>query len=373
MNVGGQAVIEGVMMRAPNAMAVAVRRASTQQIVVLDQPWRPLWTYAPPHVARVLRTLAPLPVIRGALVLVESLFNGFQALSFAAEEAEHGGRHHSTFVDTIGYRLLSLTGLIGAGAGPHSAPPSQRSSTPLIISLVMALTLFVGLPHALAMFVSWLIGGGWDIDSLAFHLLDGGFKLAIFIAYVASIGQIPEVRRVFEYHGAEHKVVNAFERGRALALDEVRLQDTFHARCGTSFVLLVLTLSIAFFSIVLPLLPPISGNPLLNHLALVLIKVPLMMPLAGLAYEFNRWLARQPGSITIELMLAPGRWMQQLTTREPNDQQLEIALAALKVALERQNLIGHRGEATVRVFDNLAALEMTLSSEDSHVDARQTT
>lgn len=349
--VGGQAVIEGVMMRSPHAMAVAVRRRSGE-IVVREETWNALWSRS---------WWARLPVFRGALILVESLMNGFRALSFAADEADlEGGRRTSGLVQVL------------ASAQPWLAVPtpdtrnerSFQALGPLIASIVIALGLFVGVPHLLAWLVGWLTGGNWGVDSFAFHLLDGMFKLGIFVGYISLISRIPEIRRVFEYHGAEHKVVNTYERGRPLALDEVRMQGTFHARCGTSFILFVLILSIALFAAVLPFIPPVSSLPVLNHLAMVLIKVPLMAPLAGLAYELNRWAARNPGSAGVSLLVMPGRWMQGLTTREPDDDQLEVALAAMRVTLYREQRWGQLGDVgpSVVVYPNLAALEAQLDA-----------
>lgn len=362
MNVGGQAVLEGVMMRAPNAMAVVVRRPSDQHLVVLDQPWRPLWTYASPPVARVLSVITPWPVVRGAVTLIESLLNGFQALSFAADELEKDQLNQgSTVKSYTNTHLFSLGALLSTGASGAPGSGKQLPLGQLLMSLGFAIGLFVGLPHALAWLITWLTGGYWDVDSFVFHLLDGGIKLGLFIGYVRTIGQIPEVHRVFQYHGAEHKVVNTYECGRPLDLDEVRLQGTFHARCGTSFVLLVLVMSVAFFSVVLPLVPPISSHPLLNHLALMLIKIPLMLPLGGLAYELNRWAAQNPGHGMVQVLVSPGRWMQKLTTQMPDDAQLEVALAAMKVVLKRQSTVGHRGTAVRTEYPDLEALESTLS------------
>lgn len=328
MNVGGQAVIEGVMMRAPRAMAVAVRR-SNGEIVVRDEPWRPFWS------SPVIRRMMTWPVFRGGLVLVESVVNGFQALSFAADTAEL----ESGAPARPGTTLLSLVAQLTTSGDGRGVAPSRGGPplTTFALSIAFGLSLFVGLPHALAWLVSWLTGGHWGVDSFVFHLLDGMFKLGIFVAYIYLISRIPEIERVFRYHGAEHKVVNAYERGRPLELDEVRLQGTFHARCGTSFVLFVLLVSVLVFAAVLPLIPPVSSNPLVNHLAMILVKIPLIVPLAGMAYEMNRWTARHPGAPLVTALVAPGRWMQRLTVREPDDDMLEISLAAMKVALHREN------------------------------------
>lgn len=336
--VGGQAVIEGVMMRAPHTMAIALRRPDGA-LTVRDERWRPLLEDA--HWAR-------RPFLRGAVAVVESMRNGLRALSFAAEQAERSA-------GALSGLLLMSTATSGS---PEPAP--RRSVGPMLVSLVFALLLFVALPHALAWLVGWLIGG-IDEQTFLFHLLDGAFKLGIFVGYVRLIGSLPEVDRVFRYHGAEHKVVNALERGRPLELDEVRLQGTFHARCGTSFILFVLVLSVAVFAAVLPLLPPLADAAWLRQLAAIAVKIPLMVPVAGLAYELNRFAARFPNLSMVQLLVLPGRWMQRLTVREPDDAMLEVALAAMKTALARE-AEPPRDDVRVEQYPDLKALEAALAS-----------
>lgn len=350
--VGGQAVIEGVMMRAPRSLAVAVRRPDGS-IVVREDAWVPLWERF---------GLQRIPLIRGTVVLVESLYNGIQALNFAAAHADPGGAGRGTpgSPDRPG-------GASAAPAGrdePRSTaewttPPADDASSPshnretaltIAVSFMLAMGLFVGLPHLLA----WGTGhvGGYDLglDTFGFHALDGVFKLLIFVAYIAGISMVPEIRRVFEYHGAEHKVVNLYENGLPLDLETARKQTTFHARCGTSFILFVLVLSIFLFAAVFPAIPSVSDFALVDHLAMIGIKIPLMMPVAGLAYEVNRFAARHPDRAWVQLLVAPGRLMQKLTTREPADDQLEIALCAMRAALAREHqLVALDAEAARRV------------------------
>jgi uncharacterized protein YqhQ len=329
--VGGQAVIEGVMMRAPGGLAVAARRRDGT-IVLREDAW-----------VSLLPSLGFLrwPLVRGALVLAESLANGLSALQFSALVQEQTLRPRGGGPGEVGPRVDAP--LAGEPApGPARAPvrpepllvrPRDRRAMAgsLAVSFALAMALFVGLPHLLA----WGTGRALDVgvERLGFHVLDGLYKLAIFVGYIWGIGRIPEIARVFQYHGAEHKAVTCYEQGRPLTLAEARRSSTFHARCGTSFMLFVLTLSIFVFAAVLPLLPLLDGPAWLVHLSLVLIKIPLMLPLAGVAYEINRYAAAHPGQLWVQAIVAPGRLMQKLTTREPTDDQLEIALTALRAAL----------------------------------------
>lgn len=312
------------MMRAPRSLAVAVRRPNGS-IVVREDAWVPLWERF---------GLQRVPLVRGTIVLVESLFNGIQALNFAASQADPAASRPSEPPERTprdGDRRVE------APSNPE-APALQKHETALTIavSFALAIGLFVGLPHVLA----WGAGqvGGYDLglETFSFHALDGVFKLVIFVAYIAGISLIPEIRRVFEYHGAEHKVVNLYENDLPLTLEGAKKQTTFHARCGTSFILFVLVLSIFFFAAVFPSIPPVSEFALVNHLAMIGIKIPLMMPIAGLAYEVNRFASRHPDSIWVQLLVSPGRLMQKLTTREPAEDQLEIALCAMRAALARE-------------------------------------
>jgi uncharacterized protein YqhQ len=318
--VGGQAVIEGVMMRAPRSLAVAVRRPDGS-IVVREDAWISLWERL-----GFLRA----PFLRGSVILFESIYNGMEALAFAAEHAdpERPGE-----------------GSEGAGAADRGGAAIAGT---LAVSFALAMGLFVGLPHLLAWGVGHLSGLGATVDTFGFHVLDGLFKLGIFVGYIAAISRIPEIRRVFEYHGAEHKVVNVYENGLELTLENARRFTTFHARCGTSFMLFVLVLSIFLFAALFPLVPVASEIAAVNHLAMIALKIPLMFPLAGIAYEINRHASRHPERPWVQWLVGPGRLMQRLTTREPSDDQLEIALAAMRAALRREAALAPLDAARAR-------------------------
>ena len=327
--VGGQAVIEGVMMRAPRSMAIAVRRPDGS-IVVREDAWISIWERL-----RFLRW----PLLRGGVVLVESLYNGIQALNFAASQ------------------LIS-----------EEERPRQRSGSTagtIALSFMIAIGLFVGLPHLMAWGTGAAVGRDLGVDTFGFHALDGLFKIMIFVGYIAGISMIPEIRRVFQYHGAEHKVVNVYENDLELTVENAKRFTTFHARCGTSFILFVLVLSIFMFAAVLPFVPKVSEIALVNHLAMIAIKVPLMLPLSGIAYEINRYAAKHPGAYWVQALVLPGRLMQKLTTREPTEDQLEIALTAMKAALKREAEL-KTVDSQVLVFKNYEQVACWTNFETSN-------
>ncbi|MEO1338109.1 MAG: DUF1385 domain-containing protein, partial [Myxococcota bacterium] len=287
-------------------------------------------------------------------ILAESVYNGMQALNFAADQAVATSENDAPSLSRNGETSPAASPADGRQTGktaqqstaePASASSSGNNVLTIAASFALAIGLFVGLPHLLAWGTGQVAGTGTDVDSFGFHVTDGIFKLAIFVGYIAVISMIPEIRRVFQYHGAEHKVVNVYENGLPVTLDNARRFTTFHARCGTSFVLFVLVLSIFMFAAIFPLIPKVSDVTLINHVAMIFIKVPLMFPLSGIAYEINRYAARHPNQWWVQLLVGPGRLMQRLTTREPDDDQLEIAIAAMRAALRREVALSNEAPA----------------------------
>lgn len=297
--VGGQAVMEGVMMRSAHSFAVACR-IPTGEILLSERKWQSVWERW-----RFLRW----PFFRGIVVLGEALVNGFSALTWSANMQI---RHAPVGPDGKKEEELS-----GGGA-----------ALAITISLAFAIGLFVALPH----FATMLLG--LDASSLSFHLVDGVIKLVVLLGYMAVIGLMADIRRVFAYHGAEHKSIFAHEAGLPLTVENARTFSRFHPRCGTSFLFLVLMISILLFSLTLQfeLLPIRWADNLLK----VFIKVPLMLPVAGLAYELIRFSGRHHRNWLLRPLIWPGLWLQRLTTREPDDAMLEVALASLRRTLWRE-------------------------------------
>ncbi len=290
--VGGQAVMEGIMMRNGDRYALAVRLPDGS-IGVETRPWYSL-TQNP---------ILKKPFLRGFPTLVETLVNGIKALNRSAEySAGQDGE------EIKGWHLV-LT---------------------LIVSLALAIGLFVVVPHALSIVMNWL-GFGGDVNGISFHIWDGLFKFLIFVGYILVISLLPDIRRVFCYHGAEHKTIHAYESGREVNPESAEAFSRLHPRCGTTFLLFVMSIAILLHTILVPMLllfwTPESS--VLKHAVTIFFKVLLMIPISALSYELIRYAARLGDSIWGRILRAPGMFLQLLTTREPDREQLEVAVAAL--------------------------------------------
>jgi uncharacterized protein YqhQ len=279
--IGGQAVLEGVMMRGPSWVSTAVRTPDGR--IVEEVYHRPSLL--------VRSRVARLPVVRGVVVLCEALSLGIRALLYSANQvvSEQAGRELS------GREIaLSLAGGLGVTVG-----------------------LFFVTPTVL---VRWV---GHDLPSVPFNLLEGCIRVALVVLYIGLVGLLPDLRRVYMYHGAEHKAVNAWERGVPLVVSEVQKQSRFHPRCGTSFLLVVLGVAVMVFSL-------LGKPPLWERIASRVLLLPLVV---GLSYEVIRAGAR---SRWVRPLVWPGLWFQHLTTREPDDAQVEVAIRALQNVLLRE-------------------------------------
>jgi uncharacterized protein YqhQ len=326
--VGGQAVLEGVMMRSPKCFAVVVRRKDGA-LVVREQPWRGEWA----------RKLASVPFLRGVATLFESMSNGYHALNFSAEQMEED----LVAEETAKAEQEAKASADAGDAKPYRAEPapkakpndSSASQTASRIATVAAIVLFIAIPQLMAWLGGRLFGPGLGMQDFAFHALTGAFKLALVVGYMLAIRRIPEIRRVFEYHGAEHKAIATFEAGQPLEVQYAKQHSTRHARCGTTFLIVVVIVSVLVYAALLP--PLLKGIGAVNaQVFAIAIKV-LMLPLiAGFAYELQRLGARFADNPIARVFLGPGYLVQGITTIEPSDDQLEVALASLKVTLARE-------------------------------------
>ena len=293
--VGGQAVMEGVMMRNGPSYGLAVRQNGT--ICAERRGW---YSFLP-------KSINSKPFIRGVPVLIETLVNGIKSLNRSAElQGEADDK------PLEGWHLV-LT---------------------LLVSFAFALGLFLLLPHALSWGMQQLHLGG-DVSGVSFQLWDGFFKMLILIGYIWGIGRVPEIHRVFQYHGAEHKTIRAFETGLPVDVDLAARQIRMHPRCGTTLLLFVICISILIHAVFVPLLlycyTPESA--VLKHLMTIAFKILLVFPTASLAYEIIRFAGRMKDGWFATLLRAPGMALQLLTTEEPDRDQLAVAIVALREAL----------------------------------------
>ncbi len=305
--VGGQAVMEGIMMRNGDHLALAVRKADGS-IVAANMPWATLF-----H-GEIVRK----PWLRGFPVLLETMVNGIRALNLSADFA--------------------------AEAEGEKIRPWQMALT-LITAVGLALLLFVVVPHLLTVFLNVIsLSGG--MEGLSFHLWDGLIKFAMFVGYIALISRMPDIRRVFEYHGAEHKTIAAYEQGEdPVNVTSAARYSRLHPRCGTTFLLFVLSISILLHAVTVPILLYFwrPENVVLKHIVVIAFKLLLMVPISAVAYELIRMAARLTDSPLGAALRGPGLLLQRLTTREPDASQLEVGLVALAEAL------GDEASATIAV------------------------
>ena len=285
-NYGGQAVIEGVMMRGQAAMVTAVRRSDGG--MAMD-------TQLLPAIAN--SRMRKTPFIRGVIALIEAMVLGVKSLLYSANVS----------IEEEKEEKLSGRAVGGIVAG----------------SVAFAVAVFFMGP----LFLTRLIDDYIE-SSIVFHLVEGFVRLGIFVAYLKLLTLSTSLRRIFAYHGAEHKAVNAYEAGVPLEVGAVREYSTAHTRCGTSFLFVVLIIAIIVFALI--------GRPSLW--LMVLSRVILIPVIASLGYEITQFGARHIESRLVRAFLAPGLWLQRLTTREPDDSQLEVALSALRKAVEIDQL-----------------------------------
>jgi uncharacterized protein YqhQ len=288
MKVGGQAIMEGVLMRSPNFWGMAVRTPAGDMDLRAER-FR--------SITRKTK-LFRLPIIRGALSLGETLWLGMKALTLSTNIA----------------------------LGEEQELSKKEIAGTLAFALVLGFGLFLVAPVLGTKGLGSLVGSSIE-NPILFNLVEGVIRIAIFIAYLLGITMISkDIKRFFAYHGAEHKAIKVYERGEELVPENARKLDTSHVRCGTSFVLYVLVLSILVFSL-------LGVEGWLYMLVSRVVVIPLV---AGIAFEFIMWSARNQGSALVRVLVWPGLQMQKLTTREPSDDMVEVAMASLKKVLSME-------------------------------------
>jgi uncharacterized protein YqhQ len=339
--IGGQAVLEGVMMRSPTSFAVVVRRRDGS-LHVRERA-----------MADGRKGAAKLPLVRGIASLVESLKLGSESLRFSAEQMERdfeaAGAATSMLglLRAVGYTLFLMFSADGDGeplgevgsSGSADAPPKKEGGklgTTLMVVLMVGF--LVALPQAAAAGVKHLFKLDVDVQSPTFQAMTGGFKLVIVIGYLLLVRRVfPDIRRVFQYHGAEHKTISTYEAREELTVPNARAKTTLHPRCGTTFLVMVALVSILVFTAVGSFLPKIhTGKEVLDNVVFFFEKLPFVPLIAAVTFEIQRVFARFCTTGPLRVLLWPGFLVQKITTIEPDDDQLEVALASLKVTLLRE-------------------------------------
>lgn len=301
-SIGGQAVIEGVMMRGPKESAIAVRKPDGEIIVEK----KPINSFVAKY------KINKIPFVRGAFSFVESLIEGTKALMFSAEffdiEEDDTKKKKEEMTEEEIEKLekkekKSLTVAIYFS---------------VVLALVFSIGVFMLLPAAIIEGVRHFV----ELNQVVVSLFEGILRILIFLGYVIAVSKMEDIKRVFQYHGAEHKTIFCYEAGEELTVENVRKQKRLHPRCGTSFLIFVMIVSIILFSF-------ISAE---NAVMRVLIRLLLLPVVAGISYELIKFAGRHSGPV-VDFISAPGMWLQKITTNEPDDSQIEVAIESMKAVL----------------------------------------
>ena len=298
--VGGQAVLEGVMMQSKKRIALAVRNIETKEINVRSNNYK---AFKDKH------KWANIPILRGIINFVETLIMSFSTLTASTEmlgiEDEEPGKFEKWLNKVFGKSLMSFISFVS-----------------VILGVVLALGLFMFLPMwTVGMLKDWL-----KFNDVIRSLLEGFMRIIIFILYIVLTSLLKDIRRTYQYHGAEHKSIFCYEKGLELTVNNVRKQSRFHPRCGTAFIFVVLIISILCTATIY------SFITFPNDVVRFLIKLPVVPLLVGISYEFIMFAGKHDNACT-RILSAPGLWMQRLTTKEPDDGMMEVAITALKTSL----------------------------------------
>jgi len=307
--IGGQALIEGIMMRGPELDAIVVREKDGLKVETTP---------------RKIHKRGPLswPLIRGAVNFFDSQVTGVKALMRSADLSPEENQEQPSKFD------MWLEKKLG-----NKRFQNYLIWTAVALGLCMSVALFFVLPMVIVSFFDQ-----WISNTLLLNLVEGAVRILIFVAYILLVSRMPDMKRVFAYHGAEHKTIRCYEAGLELTVENVKQQTRLHPRCGTSFLLVVMILSILIFSIassvllaVAPALQAIQGS--IGYRAIMIAFKLLLLPVVvAFAYEFNRWVGRHDNILT-KILRAPGMWFQNFTTNEPDDSMIEVGIMALEAVL----------------------------------------
>lgn len=304
-SVGGQALIEGVMMQGPKGMATAVRKPDKEIVVEYHEV---------KHIKDKYKVFG-FPVIRGVVNFIESMKIGYKTLMYSAEvsgmedfEEENPSKFEKWIIDKFGDKLMSfITGVAS------------------VLGVALAFLLFMYFP---VLFFSKV--NEWSGNAITDYrgLIEGVLKIIIFVVYLAIVSRMKDIRRTFMYHGAEHKSIACYELGKELTVENVKKCSRFHPRCGTSFIFVILIFSIVVYTIVSKIFPQIAEIRVLW----ILLRLAFLPIIMGLGYEFIKY-AGKHDNLFVKIVSAPGLWMQRLTTKEPSDDIIEVGIEALKAVI----------------------------------------
>lgn len=311
--IGGQALIEGIMMRGPDKDAVVVRTAEGMKIEVKDRKLSPSGSFK------------RWPFFRGIFTFFDSQITGVKALMRSADLAPEEDQEEPSKFDKWLEKKLG----------------NEKFQKVIVgLAVAMGLGLSIGLFFLLPMILASVFDR-WIRTTLGINLLEGLIRMIIFLSYMILISRMSEMKRVFSYHGAEHKTIRCYEAGLPLTVENVRMQTRLHPRCGTSFLLVVMVISILVFSVAsslllaaVPALTALRGT-FLFRLLMIVYKLLLLPIVVGITYEINRWAGRNDDWLT-RILTAPGMWMQHFTTNEPDDSMIEVGIAAVEAVLPEE-------------------------------------
>ena len=372
-HIGGQALIEGVMMRGKNCWAIGVREPDgglfSQEYPLSKKGNRPTWF--------------SWPLVRGCVALVDSLTLGFKALEIAANKAfddeeeiaespasndpESPASHDSESLasnspkscladtgssapnDTVSSELS--TSDFGSSSNPESASVSDSKDEGVLSKAEMTFAMVLGVVLAVALFIllpaglSNVIVGEYEQNPFVWNIVDGVVRVAIFIFYVWLIGRMPDIKRMFSYHGAEHKTIHCYEHGLELTSENARQFPRLHVRCGTAFLIMVMLIAIVVYTVI-PLDGVIASLGITGAAAfalLLVVRLVFLPVIAGISYEITvKWAGSHPENPLVKVVLWPGMQMQRLTTNEPDDSMLECAIAAMNLVVENETTVSKK-------------------------------
>lgn len=372
-HIGGQALIEGVMMRGKNCWAIGVREPDgglfSQEYPLSKKGNRPTWF--------------SWPLVRGCVALVDSLTLGFKALEIAANKAfddeeeiaespasndpESPASHDSESLasnspkscladtgssapnDTVSSELS--TSDFGSSSNPESASVSDSTDEGVLSKAEMTFAMVLGVVLAVALFIllpaglSNVIVGEYEQNPFVWNIVDGVVRVAIFIFYVWLIGRMPDIKRMFSYHGAEHKTIHCYEHGLELTPENARQFPCLHVRCGTAFLIMVMLIAIVVYTVI-PLDGVIASLGITGAAAfalLLVVRLVFLPVIAGISYEITvKWAGSHPENPLVKVVLWPGMQMQRLTTNEPDDSMLECAIAAMNLVMENETTVSKK-------------------------------